>query len=85
MLTMAQDARAQSVGRKRPLPSLPTALDGNRILSVGQMAALLGVSIATIRRMYRRGALPGAIRIGERRIGWRAKDALAAQAALPAA
>ena len=49
------------------------------------MATLLGVSVATIRRLYRRGALPGAIRIGERRIGWRAKDALAAQAAMPAA
>jgi excisionase family DNA binding protein len=85
MLTIAEDELAQSVGRKRPLPSLPTDLGGNRILSVGQMAALLGVSIATIRRLHRRGTLPGAIRIGERRIGWRAKDALAAQAALPAA
>ena len=84
MLTIAEDA-ASIHGRKRLLPSLPTALDGNRIRSVGQMAALLGVSIATIRRLHRRGALPGAIRFGERRIGWRAKDALAAQAALPPA
>ncbi len=49
------------------------------------MAELLGVSVATIRRMHRRGALPPAIRMSERRIGWRAKDALAAQAAMPTA
>jgi predicted DNA-binding transcriptional regulator AlpA len=85
MLTTAEDECAQSVGRKGALASLPAAFDGSRILNVQQMAELYGVSVATIRRMYRRGTLPGAVRIGERRIGWRAKDALAAHASLPAA
>jgi predicted DNA-binding transcriptional regulator AlpA len=77
MLTNTEDAQTGDRKGKGPLPSLPAAFDGNRILNVRQMSELYGVSVATIRRMHRRGALPGAVRIGERRIGWRAKDALA--------
>jgi predicted DNA-binding transcriptional regulator AlpA len=64
---------------------LPTIFANDRVLSAKQMAALFGVSIATIRRLHRRGALPPAIQLSERRIGWRAGDARAALAAMPAA
>ena len=57
--------------------TLPQSLELSRILSARQGAALLGVSLATYRRQYRAGRLPAAIRVSERRIGWRVRDLLA--------
>ena len=57
--------------------SLPERLERERILSAHQGAALLGISIATYRRQHWRGQLPAAIKVGERRLGWRARDLLA--------
>jgi predicted DNA-binding transcriptional regulator AlpA len=57
---------------------IPSHLENDRILSVQQAAALYGVSISTLRRLRHDRKLPPAIQIGVRRIGWRARDLLAA-------
>ena len=57
--------------------SLPKTLDAERVLSARQGAELLNVSLATFRRQHWAGRLPPAIRLSERRLGWRAKDLLA--------
>jgi predicted DNA-binding transcriptional regulator AlpA len=69
----------------RPAITLPQSLEADRIVSVHQFAAYLGVSAATIRRKTRRGEIPPPVRLSERRIGWRIRDVLAAQAAMPVA
>jgi predicted DNA-binding transcriptional regulator AlpA len=58
--------------------SLPEIFAHERVLNVRQMAELWGVSVATLRRLHRRRLLPSAIQLSDRRIGWRAADALAA-------
>jgi predicted DNA-binding transcriptional regulator AlpA len=68
-----------------PQDNLPAIFANNRILNIRQMAELWGVSVPTIRRLHRSGKIPSAIRISERRIGWRAGDALSALAAREAA
>ena len=60
--------------------TLPEQFARDRILSAKQSASLWGVSIATWRRMYRGNAIPAAIRLSERRLGWRAGDILDALA-----
>jgi len=57
--------------------ALPEQLERERILSAGQAAALMSISLATFRRQHWRGQLPAAIKVGERRLGWRARDLLA--------
>lgn len=57
--------------------TLPDALASERVLSAQQAAELCGVSVATFRRQHWAGRLPPAIRLSERRLGWRAKDLLA--------
>jgi predicted DNA-binding transcriptional regulator AlpA len=57
--------------------TLPPGLDALRILSARQASELLGISLATLRRLYWAGKLPAAIRISERRLGWRVADLLA--------
>jgi predicted DNA-binding transcriptional regulator AlpA len=57
---------------------LPTDLWTERILSMAQAAQLLGVSIATFRRLVRAGKLPPPIQLSERRVGWRVRGLLAA-------
>jgi predicted DNA-binding transcriptional regulator AlpA len=64
-----------------PQDNLPAIFTSNRILNVRQMAELWGVSVPTIRRLHRAGIIPSAIRISERRIGWRAGEVLSALAA----
>lgn len=58
----------------KPLPETVTA---DRILTAGQAAELLGISVATFRRLHDAGRVPAAIRISDRRIGWRLGDLLA--------
>jgi predicted DNA-binding transcriptional regulator AlpA len=53
---------------------LPEELGLERILNVQQAAELFGVSVATFRRLHWAGKLPPAIRLSERRLGWRARD-----------
>lgn len=57
---------------------IPSHLENDRILSVQQTAELYGVSIPTLRRLRRAGKFPLEIRIGDRRIGWKACEVLAA-------
>lgn len=67
-----------TAGPRRISPGvLPQSLDANRVLSARQVADLLGISIATLRRQYWAGRLPTAIRLSERRVGWRVQDLLA--------
>lgn len=55
---------------------LPDVLGQERVLSAQQAAELFGVSIATFRRQYWAGKTPPALRISDRRLGWRVKDLL---------
>jgi predicted DNA-binding transcriptional regulator AlpA len=53
------------------LANLPSDLGRNRILDAAASAAFWGVSLAHWRRMYRTGAVPAPIKVGERKLGWR--------------
>ncbi len=55
---------------------LPDVLGQERILSAQQAADLFGVSVATFRRQYWAGKTPPALRVSDRRLGWRVKDLL---------
>lgn len=56
--------------------SLPDGLGLERVLSARQGAELLGVSVATFRRLHWAGKLPPAIQLSQRRLGWRVRDLL---------
>jgi predicted DNA-binding transcriptional regulator AlpA len=60
--------RPEITGRKTA--TLPQSLEEHRILSARQAAELLGVSLATFRRLHWAGKLPPAIQLSERRLGW---------------
>ncbi len=55
---------------------LPQSLEPERVIDARLGAALLGLSIATFRRLDRNGKLPGGIQLSERRRGWRVRDLL---------
>lgn len=55
---------------------LPDSLESKRVLSARQAAELLGVSLSTFRRQHWTKKLPPSIKVGERRLGWRASDLL---------
>lgn len=59
---------------ERKLSTLPQSLDQHRVLSAKQGAELLGVSLATFRRLHWAGKLPTAIQLSDRRLGWRVRD-----------
>jgi predicted DNA-binding transcriptional regulator AlpA len=66
---------------KKPEPdavTLPPQLEAARVVSAAQAAAYWGVSLPHWRRLYRAGRVPRPIKIGERKLGWRAVDLLAA-------
>jgi predicted DNA-binding transcriptional regulator AlpA len=68
-------------------PQLPDNIAKNRILDSAQSAAFIGLSLPHFRRLHREGSVPKAIRLGARKLGWRAGDLvdwLAAREALPA-
>jgi excisionase family DNA binding protein len=52
--------------------------DSDELLGIEAVAALLGCSHMTIRRMVAAGKLPAPIQIGQRLIRWRRSDVLAA-------
>ena len=56
---------------------LPPAIEGARILSAKQAAELLGLSVATFRRLHWSGRLPAPVQLSTRRIGWKLRDLLA--------
>jgi predicted DNA-binding transcriptional regulator AlpA len=57
---------------------IPSHLENDRILSVEQVSTMFGISISTLRRLRRAGRFPLEVKLGERRIGWRAGDLVAA-------
>lgn len=57
---------------------LPPNLEAARIVSAAQAAAYWGVSLPHWRRLYRAGYVPRPIKVGERKLGWRAGDLLLA-------
>jgi predicted DNA-binding transcriptional regulator AlpA len=57
---------------------IPSHLEDDRILSVEQVSTMFGISISTLRRLRRAGRFPPEVKLGERRIGWRAGDVRAA-------
>lgn len=59
-----------------PCSPLPDSLTHERVLNAHQAAELCGLSVGTLRRMQRAGKLPPAIRVSERRLGWRVRDLL---------
>lgn len=68
-------SHAEPTGKKPT--TLPAGLDASRILNAHQAAELLGVSVATFRRLHWANKLPPAIQISTRRLGWRVSDLLA--------
>jgi predicted DNA-binding transcriptional regulator AlpA len=63
---------------------LPDFLDRHRIVSVKQMAEVLGFSVAHLRRLYRSGKIPAPTKIGSRKLGWPAGIAIDLTSAKPA-
>ena len=65
---------------QKPLPDkedvppviIPAELQRDRLLDSEQAALFLGFSLAHFRRLYRNGVVPTPIRIGERKLAWRA-------------
>jgi predicted DNA-binding transcriptional regulator AlpA len=51
---------------------LPAELNRDRLLDSEQAALFLGFSLAHFRRLYRSGVVPTPLRIGERKLAWRA-------------
>jgi predicted DNA-binding transcriptional regulator AlpA len=52
---------------------LPEGIASRRVLNADASAAYIGVSVPTLRRLAKSGVLK-AVRLSERRIGWRAAD-----------
>jgi predicted DNA-binding transcriptional regulator AlpA len=66
------------------LGALPYELARHRVLDVKQTADFIGLSVMQTRRLYREGDLPKPLRLGKRKLGFRACDLvewLAARAA----
>jgi predicted DNA-binding transcriptional regulator AlpA len=51
---------------------LPENLARERILDTTQTAEMYGVSVVSLRRLYRAEKIPKPIKIGERKLGWKA-------------
>ena len=50
---------------------LSDSMNDQRVINTRQLADLLNVSVATVRRLDRDRKLPPAVKLSERRIGWR--------------
>jgi predicted DNA-binding transcriptional regulator AlpA len=53
---------------------LPIEISRSRIFNSSQSAEYWGVSLPHWRRLYRAKMVPSPIKIGERKLGWRAGD-----------
>jgi predicted DNA-binding transcriptional regulator AlpA len=56
------------------LPTLSPSIERSRILVSTQASEFWGVSRSHWRRLYRAKRVPSPIKIGERKLGWRAGD-----------
>jgi predicted DNA-binding transcriptional regulator AlpA len=54
--------------------TLPPEIERNRMLDSAQASAFWGVSRSHWRRLYRARRVPMPIKVGERKLGWRASD-----------
>ena len=53
-----------------------TGIPGDRILSVGEVTKLLGVSDTTLWRIVKAGDFPVKLKISQRRVGWLKSEVL---------
>jgi predicted DNA-binding transcriptional regulator AlpA len=60
--------------RANNLSALSLEIERHRILDSAQASAFWGVSLPHWRRLYRSRQVPAPIKIGERKLGWRAGD-----------
>ena len=51
---------------------LPPEFSRSRALGCKEAAELIGVSLPTLRRLYRSGSMPAPIKISDRLLGWQA-------------
>lgn len=58
----------------KSLSSLSPGIELHRILDADQASAFWGVSKSHWRRLYRAQKVPIPIKIGDRKLGWRASD-----------
>jgi predicted DNA-binding transcriptional regulator AlpA len=58
----------------RTLESFPTDFNSDRLVSPKEAAALMGLSLPTLHRMWKQGAGPRRRQISPRRIGVRLRD-----------
>jgi predicted DNA-binding transcriptional regulator AlpA len=63
-----------TMASNRPDFNLPHNLDSDRLVSPEVAAQLMGLSLATLHRMWAAGAGPRRIRISPRRVGIRLRD-----------
>lgn len=56
------------------LQHLPAEIALRRVFNTREAAAYCGLSVVTFRRMHAKKAIPNAIRLSERRLGWRVGD-----------
>jgi predicted DNA-binding transcriptional regulator AlpA len=54
--------------------NLPNSLDSDRLISPAMAAEMMGLSLATLHRMWRQGGGPRRIQISPRRLGVRLRD-----------
>lgn len=54
--------------------SSPNIYNPNHVLSPDKACEFLGVSLSTLQRLRKAGAIISPIRLSERRIGWRISD-----------
>ncbi len=67
--------KAQTKGQKSAV-ELPPDIAQSRLLDSNQAAALLGFSLAHLRRLYRAGKTPRPVKINGRKVGWPASQLL---------
>lgn len=56
---------------------LPESVALHRVLRTRDAAEFCGLSVSHFRRLHSRGEIPRAVRLSERRLGWRIGDLVA--------
>jgi len=55
---------------------LPAEIARHRIMNAKEASAFLSIPLPSFRREYRKGKLPKAVQLTERRLGWRLGDCI---------
>jgi prophage regulatory protein len=69
-LSRSKPAKSKSARKRKPPSKPPRAHSGTLIKSKEDVIRLIGVSEATLWRMWKRGDFPRPIRLSVGRIGW---------------